>query len=142
MKVSESKYSSCLYFTASALARKVEKLANACWKKIGLATSHAYLLKLVLDEPGLQAGQLSEQLQLTPSTITRLIEKLEEKKLVTRIMEGKTTLVFPTHKAKEMKPQIRHCIEEFNEKYTKILGREESRHFIHKMNLVADKLEP
>lgn len=140
MKTSESKFCSCLYFTTNALARKVEKLAVESWKKIGLAPSHAYLLKLVIEEPGMQAGVLAEQLQLTPSTITRLIEKLEEKKLVTRVTEGKTTNVFPTQKAKEMKPQIKQCIEEFHEKYVKILGKEESKQFIQNMNTIADKL--
>ena len=140
MKTSESKFCSCLYFTTNALARKVEKLAVESWKKIGLAPSHAYLLKLVIDEPGMQAGLLAEQLQLTPSTITRLIEKLEEKKLVTRVTEGKTTNVFPTQKAKELKPQIKQCIEEFHEKYVKILGKEESKQFIQNMNTMADKL--
>lgn len=140
MKTSESKFCSCLYFTTNALARKVEKLAVESWKKIGLAPSHAYLLKLVIDEPGMQAGILAEQLQLTPSTITRLIEKLEEKKLVTRVTEGKTTNVFPTQKAKEMKIQIKQCIEEFHEKYVKILGKEESKQFIQNMNTMADKL--
>lgn len=140
MKTSESKFCSCLYFTTNALARKVEKLAVESWKKIGLAPSHAYLLKLVIDEPGMQAGVLAEQLQLTPSTITRLIEKLEEKKLVTRVTEGKTTNVFPTQKAKELKPQIKQCIEEFHEKYVKILGKEESKQFIQNMNTMADKL--
>lgn len=140
MKTSESKFCGCLYFTTNALARKVEKLAGESWKKIGLAPSHAYLLKLVLEEPGMQAGQLAEQLQLTPSTITRLIEKLEEKKLVTRITEGKTTNVFPTQKAKELKPQMKQCIDEFNEKYSKILGKEESRQLINNMNTIADKL--
>jgi DNA-binding MarR family transcriptional regulator len=140
MKTSESKFCSCLYFTTNALARKVEKLAVESWKKIGLAPSHAYLLKLVIEEPGMQAGSLAEQLQLTPSTITRLIEKLEEKKLVTRVTEGKTTNVFPTQKAKEMKPQIKQCIEEFHEKYVKILGKEESKQFIQNMNTMADKL--
>jgi len=140
MKTSESKFCGCLYFTTNALARKVEKLAVESWKKIGLAPSHAYLLKLVIDEPGMQAGVLAEQLQLTPSTITRLIEELEEKKLVTRVTEGKTTNVFPTQKAKEMKPQIKQCIEEFHEKYVKILGKEESKQFIQNMNIMADKL--
>lgn len=140
MKTSESKFCGCLYFTTNALARKVEKLAGESWKKIGLAPSHAYLLKLVLEEPGMQAGQLAEQLQLTPSTITRLIEKLEEKKLVTRITEGKTTNVFPTQKAKELKPQMKQCVDEFNEKYSKILGKEESRQLIHNMHIIADKL--
>ena len=141
MKTSESKYCSCLYFTANALARKVEKLATESWKKIDLAPSHAYLLKLVLDEPGIQPGLIADQLQLTPSTITRLIEKLEEKKLVIRSTEGKLTNVYPTPKARTMRPLIKQCITDFYEKYSKILGKEESKQFIQNMNIIADKLE-
>lgn len=140
MKTSECKNCNCLYFSANAFARKVEKLASETWKKVGLAPSHATLLGVVLNEPGLQAGQLANQMQLTPSTITRLLEKMEEKKLVIRNTDGKMTNVYPTQKAKDLKPLMKQCMDEFNEKYTKILGKEESKHFIQSMNIMADKL--
>lgn len=141
MKCSESRYSSCLYFTANALARKVEKLATESWKPAGLSPSHGYLLILVLEEPGIQPGQLAEQLQLTPSTITRLIEKLEIKNLVIRATEGKLTNVYPTPTGKEMKPVIRECIADFHEKSAKMLGKKDSRNFARKLNRVSDRLE-
>ncbi len=84
MKPSESKYRHCMYFVANALGRRIEKLAIESWKKVDLSPSHAYLLMLAIEEPGIQPTGLSEQLILTPSTITRLIEKLEDKGLVTR----------------------------------------------------------
>ena len=92
------------------------------------------------EEPGMQPGLIAEQMQLTPSTITRLIEKLEEKKLVLRATDGKLTNVYPTAKAREMKPLLKQCVDDFYEKYAKILGKEESRQLIQKMNIVADKL--
>ena len=141
MKTSESKYCNCLYFTANALARKVEKLANETWKQTQLSPSHAYLLLLALEEPGIQAGMIAEQLQLSPSTITRLLEKLEEKKLVIRNMESKQTNVYPTKQAREMKVLLQQCVKEFYQKYVEILGVEESKQFIKNMNRVADKLE-
>lgn len=141
MKPSESKYCGCLYFTSNALARKVEKVAIEVWKKAGLAPSHAYLLLLVLEEPGTQAGQLAEQLQLTPSTVTRLIEKLEEKKLVLRASEGKLTNVYPTQKAKDLKPQLRECIEELTVRYNKVLTKDENKHFLKTMHQVSERLE-
>ena len=140
MKTSESKYCNCLYFSANALARKVEKLATQSWKKSGLAPSHAYLLILVLENPGIQPGLLAEQLQLTPSTITRLIEKLEEKALVRRGTEGKVTNVYPTPGAKEMRPVLKECIADFHEAYSSILGKKASKQLVKKMTVVADKL--
>lgn len=100
MKTSDSQYAECLYFTSSALARKVEKMANECWKQVDLSPSHAYLLMAVLEEPGMQPGNLAEQLQLTPSTITRLIEKLEEKKTGHTHYGGKTHQCVPHSQSK------------------------------------------
>ena len=129
-----------MYFVSNALARKVEKLSVAVWKKTNLSPSHAYLLMIVLDEPGAQPGTLSGELHLTPSTVTRLIEKLEEKKLVTRTTEGKMTNVYPTAKAKEMRSLLKECAEEFSKTYCAILGKEDSMKLVQGMIKIADKL--
>ncbi|GAC1396076.1 MAG: winged helix-turn-helix transcriptional regulator [Sediminibacterium sp.] len=141
MKTSDSKYAACLYFTSNALARKIEKLAAESWKKVGLSPGHAYLLMAVLDEPGMQPGAIAAEMQLTPSTITRFIEKLEEKKLVVRTTEGKITNVYPTPKAKELQLELKNCVKEFYEKCISILGKEESTRFIKNLSKVADKID-
>lgn len=141
MKTSCSKYAQCLYFMSAAFARKVEKLAVESWKKVELSPSHAYLLIAVLEEPGIQPTVLAEHLQLQPSTITRLIEKLEEKKLVIRTTEGKITNVYPTPKAKELQPKMVECMQEFAANYSRILGKEESSKLVQTMARFADKFE-
>lgn len=130
-----------MYFSSQAMARKIEKLANEAWKKVGLSPSHAYLLMLVIDEPGVQPGSVTKQLHLTPSTITRLIEKLEEKKLVVRTTEGKATNVYPTPKGKQLQPQLQACLKKFHDDYSTILGKEESAAMVQKMNAITDKLK-
>lgn len=140
MKLSESKYSQCLYFTTNALARKVEKLAQTSWKKVNLSPSHAYLLMMALEQPGIMPTTLSEHLQLQPSTITRLIEKLENKKLVVRTTEGKTTNVYPTPKAKELLPKMKECLHNFYVNCSDFLGKEESAKLVQQLAKVADKM--
>ena len=122
------------------MARKIEKLANESWKKVGLTPSHAYLLMLAIDEPGIQPSALVKQLLLTPSTITRLIEKLEEKKLVIRTTEGKLTNVYPTAKARALLPELRECLNDFYQNYSSIIGKEESARLVTNMNKLVDKL--
>lgn len=129
-----------MYFSSNALARKMEKLANESWKKVYLTASHAYLLMLVIEEPGIQPTALTEQLLLTPSTITRLMEKLEEKKLIVRTTEGKTTMVFPTPKAKKLLPDLKECSNHFYQTYSAILGKDESNRMAANMNKLVDKL--
>lgn len=129
-----------MYFASNALARKTEKLAVAAWKKTGLSPSHAYLLMIVLDQPGVQPGALSAELHLTPSTITRLIEKLESRKLVVRTTEGKMTSVYPTAKSREMKPLLQECVDNFYKSCVDQIGKDECNRFVNSMNKIADKL--
>lgn len=140
MKVSESVFSQCLYFSTNALARKTEKLAQESWGKVDLTPSHAYLLLLVLDRPGIQPGVISSELQLKPSTITRLIAKLEEKNLLYRTTEGKIANVFPTAKGKSLLPELKACQEEFCTRYLGMLGKSESDQFVSNILKVADKI--
>jgi DNA-binding MarR family transcriptional regulator len=140
VKISESKYRHCLYFTSNALARKAGKLAQQSWKKVDLPPSHAYLLMLVLEDPGIQPGHLAEQLQLQPSTITRLADKLEQKKLLVRTTVGKVTNVYPTPRAKELFPKMKECLAEFYENCAAIAGETESTRLVTQMGRFADKL--
>lgn len=140
VKASESRYHQCIYFSSNALARKIEKLAMESWKKLGLAPSHAYLLMLVLEEPGVQPGYAAEELQLSPSTVTRLLEKLEEKKLVVRTTEGKLTNIYPTPKAKELYPQMKNCTREFQEKYQSLINEEDAIRLVKSINRINDQL--
>lgn len=140
MKTADSRYGRCIYFASNALARKTEKLATGIWKKVDLSPSHAYLLMIVLEEPGVQPGVLSEELHLTPSTITRLIEKLELKKMVVRATEGKTTCVYPTAKSKEMKPQLQGCVEEFYRACVDQLGKDDCTRLVGNITKIADRL--
>lgn len=141
MKTATRKYSGCMYFVSNSLARKMEKLAVNAWKPLDLSPSHAYLLMIAIENPGVQPTELSDELDLQPSTITRLIEKLEEKKLVLRITEGKQTSVYATPKAKNLHPKMKQCAAIFTENYFNILGKEQSEKLVQNMNRMADKLE-
>lgn len=122
------------------MARKVEKLAIESWKPVDLSPSHGYLLMLVLDQPGIQPGVIADQLQLTPSTISRLIEKLEERKLVVRTTEGKITNVYPSPKGKLLLPELEACVARSQAAYLASLGNQDIKDLVKNMNQVADKL--
>lgn len=141
MKTSSSKFAQCLYFASAALARKVEKLALESWKPVGLSPSHAYLLLAVLDEPGVQPTQLAAQLQLQPSTITRLMQKLERSKLVMRTTEGRLTNVYPTPKAKDLYPKMQACLQQFARRYSALFGGAESSKLVALIGAAADRLD-
>ena len=42
-----SHFECCLYFTANSLARIINKMADEEFKKLGICTSHAFVLMMV-----------------------------------------------------------------------------------------------
>ena len=117
-----SKYCNCLYFSSNALARIMTKLADDEFKTTGLTTSYAFLLMTVNEKPGLQPTEISQQMMLTPSTVTRLIDKMENKKYLRREYEGKQTKVFPTEKSLVLDKQLKENWLKLFKRYSDILG--------------------
>lgn len=137
----KSEYCSCLYYTANALARNMTRLAEAAFASTGLAPSYAFLVMSINKSPGQQAGELAEIMMLSPSTITRLIEKLEQKGLVKRVTEGRSTLVFPTAASVALNEQIKTAWSGLYQKYADILGDEAALNLTAQTYEAAVKLE-
>lgn len=117
-----TRFSACLLFSANALARAITAIGDEEFGRFGLCYSHAYLLCEVVAQPGVSPSQLSETLCLTPSTITRLVEKLEQKRLVRRESEGKKTLIYPTTEGEALKPEISEAWDRVGARYSQIIG--------------------
>lgn len=129
MESTKSKYCNCLYHSANAFARVMTKMADEAFAPTGLSTSYAFLLMTVNESPGIQPKAISCQMQLTPSTVTRLIEKMEYRGLLERKSKGRATEVFPTENALALRPVLKTAWQSLYRQYTDILGKE-----------VADKL--
>ncbi len=124
MEKCESKYCNCLYNSANALARNMTKLADETFAKLGLTSSYAFLLMTVNEKPGVQPKEICQHLQLTPSTVTRLIEKMEHRGLLERKRVGRATEVFPTKASLKLQPKIKTAWKSLFTRYTNILGKE------------------
>ena len=97
----------CLYFTASSLARAVTRMADEEFRVAGLSPSHAFLVMVVLDDPGIAQKDLGEALALAPSTITRFVDALSRRGFVERRGDGKSVRVYPAEAAHDAMPAIR-----------------------------------
>ena len=141
MEKCESKYCICLYYSSNAFARVMTKMADEAFASTGLSSSYAFLLMTVNDKPGIQPKEISQQLQLTPSTITRFIEKMEHRGLLERKHVGRTTEVYPTQKSIKLNEQIKEAWMKLYEKSSEIFGKEEVIKLTEDINSALRKVE-
>ncbi|MGO4545135.1 MarR family winged helix-turn-helix transcriptional regulator [Paenibacillus sp. 2TAB23] len=120
----ESFLHTCLYFTANRLSRAITRMADDAFATTGLTPAYGYLIRLVIGKPGITQKELSEKLHITPSTLTRFIDKLEGKQLVERKVQGKTVLVYPTPRGAEMEQSLRQASKQLKANYEALLGKE------------------
>lgn len=119
-----------LFFLSSAFARKLSAQADDAFATLGLSSSHALILLLVYHEPEIQPSSLSKKLYLKPSTITRLVQKLENRGLVDRRSEGRSTLIVCTNEGAQSAEKINSIWselldqkkEELGERYVEVLS--------------------
>lgn len=119
-----SYFSQNLYYTTYALSREVASIAETAFLDLGLTPSDAYLIMCVNEKPNIQPTEISTRILLAPSTITRMIEKLEKRNIVRRAQEGKYTYVTATEKGSELNQSILNTWNDINSTYARLLGDE------------------
>jgi DNA-binding MarR family transcriptional regulator len=126
MRQDNESYCRCLYFSTAALTRTLTRMAEENFAGTGLAPSLGFIVMTVNAEPGIAAGRLAEIMELRPSTITRLIDKLERRGFVRREKAGKYILHYPLPKGKMLDAALRSAWKGLYRRYVKILGERES----------------
>ncbi len=112
----------CLYFTANSLSRVITRMAEEEFRRTGLSPSHAFLMMLVNDNPGIGQKELCEQLHLAPSTVTRFIDSLVYKGYLTRKRDGKVSKVYATESGQSRRNSIAEAWKSLHQRYAKVLG--------------------
>lgn len=137
----ECQLNSCLFFTTTKLARELGRMADEAFSKTGLSPSHTMVLYLINHRGGIQQKELGETLHLTPSTITRLLEKLERKELVSKTTKGKNAYLCTTQKGLSLQEEIITSWNRLRGGYNEILTEEETARFIEISSKLLKELD-
>ena len=140
MDTNSAYYSGNLFYTVNALHRQISALAEAAFLDLGLTISDAYLILCVNEKHEIQPMEISEKILLAPSTITRMVEKLEKRSIVVRRQEGKYSFITPTTKGKDLYIAIQQKWDEINANIQSKLTLPEINTLIEITNAAADKL--
>ena len=131
----------CLYFTANALSRVIARMAEEEFKTTGLSPSHAFLMMVVNDNPGIGQKELGGQLHLAPSTVTRFIDSLVYRGYLNRKSKGKVSKIYSTNKGKQLKKPIDAAWKSLYHRYSSILGMNEGDQLTQLIDDAGRKLE-
>ncbi len=116
--------SCCLYFTSGALTRAVNKMADEEFAKIGLTSSHAMLLMIVHELAGASQKELTVQMDLAQSTVSRLVDALAARGLLEKTGAGKNVLIKTTPQGRAILPVVEKAWCALYERYCAVLGEE------------------
>lgn len=140
-KNGSSPYCGCLYYAANALARVITRMAEDAFRPTGLSPSYAFLLLTVIKEPGIQPGALAGILMLSPSTVTRLLEKLDAKGYISRHVEGRCTRIYPTERGSALEAKLRESWRSLFLAYAEMLGEDHAKTLTDKVYQATLALE-
>ena len=134
----------CLYFNTSALARRLEKEWAAAFSPFDLTPPQAFMLRAVLERPGMLQRELAEVLAIARPTATRALDGLESKGLIVRRAlerDGREQEIQPTARGESLKQALNQASGAVTARLKKSLGTDEFADIVTKVRGVRSALE-
>ncbi|WP_087049175.1 MarR family winged helix-turn-helix transcriptional regulator [Caballeronia ptereochthonis] len=118
-------FDQCLYFNTTALARTLEREWSKAFKPFGLTPSQAFMLRAIVEHPGLLQGRLADTLAISRPTATRTLDGLQKLGFVERWStesDGRESAIHPTDSAHAMMKRIGAVSSEITRRMKRKLG--------------------
>lgn len=134
----------CLFFNTTALARLVEREWTKAFKRFDLTPSQGFMLRLILDQPGLLQRELADALTISRPTVTRLLDGLQIKRLLERRTsshDGRESEIHPTAKAERIKDALNAASGEVTRKIKLTIGKETFDETVAKLRGIRSALK-
>lgn len=118
-------FDQCLYFNTSALARRLDLAWSAAFEPFNVTPPQGFLLRAVLDHPGISPHELADALVISRPTATRLLDGLEVKGFIKRVPseeDGRESFIHPTAKSIALKIGLNEASAAVTRRFKKRLG--------------------
>lgn len=133
----------CLYFNTTALARQLEREWAEAFKPFDLTPPQAFLLRVVLAQPGSLQREIADRMVITRPTATRALDTLEEKGFIERratANDGREWAIHPTRAALDIERDLNQASRAVTTKFKALLGAEEFSSTVDRVRAVRSAL--
>lgn len=137
-------FDQCLYFNTSALARLLERLWTEAFSGFELTPPQGFLLRAVLQRPGLTQAELAELMNIARPTATRSLDGLEAKRLIERRAsprDAREQLVFGTRKAQAIETELNAASARVTRRLKQQLGTGSFEQTVEQIRSIRSALE-
>jgi MarR family transcriptional regulator, temperature-dependent positive regulator of motility len=117
----------CLYFNTTALARQLEREWADAFAPFELTAPQAFMLRTVLDKPGLLQREIADSMAISRPTATRALDGLAAKGFIQRMgseHDGREQTVHPTPAAIAIHADLNEASRAVAKRLKKVLGQE------------------
>jgi MarR family transcriptional regulator, temperature-dependent positive regulator of motility len=116
-----------MYFNTSALARRLEREWTEAFAPFGLTPPQAFMLRAILERPGMVQSQLAEEMSIARPTATRALDGLERLGLIERQAsesDGRETAVQPTKRGAALRTGLNEASAAVTKRLKRLLGED------------------
>lgn len=108
-------YDRCAYFTAARYMRAIDKIAIHIFKPTNMAPVYSYIMFYLEDYGPTAITDIANGLGYERTTMSRLIEKLEEAQLIYITIKGRKSIVSISESGMEFSVKANDCLNELKE---------------------------
>lgn len=134
----------CLYFNTTALARQVEKTWALAFKPFGVTPPQGFMLRLVLQSPGLLQHEIATELTISRPTATRLLDGLQALKLIERqsiAADARHWAIYPTARASALHAGLNKASAEVTRRIQQQIGKDHFDETVARVRSVSSALK-
>lgn len=129
-------FDECLYFNTTALARRLEREWTDAFAPFELTPPQGFMLRAIINRPGMLARELSDELVIARPTATRALDGLEARGYIERRRtngDGREVAIFPTSKAADIKVALNGASAAVTARLKRVLGSTEFGETVSKL---------
>jgi DNA-binding MarR family transcriptional regulator len=129
-----------IYITAQAISRTAEKHLSPH----GLTVEQLHLLKQVKLEPGISQRRLGELTNKTPANVTRILDRLEDKGLVSRNADPndrRTSLVVLLAAGEQLMDRVHLILEQLSDRLLSGIGEQAQEQVRQVLQTITTNIE-